>query len=213
MEKVRGRANRPTRADSPMADEAEVEKSFWFNRSDGWLINRKTKKIRLEFKRTSDCGEDYFQDMSPGRVADKMHTPILTGLRTLTAERGWEVEVVPLVVGQWSVRETEEWFEVLRTFGIGSREDGKRIIDRLGRTLLNEHEKLFGIYWCHTFGTSSSFVAVAGERHIGPCLPVPPGRLKWRGHRNGSPPRLREEPFWVNFSSLGRFCFHKIPGT
>ncbi len=28
MKKVRGRANRPARADSPMADEAEVEKSF-----------------------------------------------------------------------------------------------------------------------------------------------------------------------------------------
>jgi hypothetical protein len=30
MEKVRGRANRPVRADSPMVDESEVEKSFWF---------------------------------------------------------------------------------------------------------------------------------------------------------------------------------------
>jgi hypothetical protein len=43
MEKVRGRENRPARADSPMTDEAEVEKSFWLNRPDGWVINRKTK--------------------------------------------------------------------------------------------------------------------------------------------------------------------------
>jgi hypothetical protein len=45
MEKVRGRANRQVRADSPITDEAEVEKSFWLSRPDGWVINRKTKKI------------------------------------------------------------------------------------------------------------------------------------------------------------------------
>jgi hypothetical protein len=50
-----------------------------------------------------------------------------------------------LVVGQRSVRE-EEWLETLRIFGIG-KGDGKRIIGRLGHTLLNEHEKLFGSYW------------------------------------------------------------------
>jgi hypothetical protein len=43
------------------------------------------------------------------------------------------------------VRE-KEWLEALRTFGIG-KEDGQRIIARLGRTLLDEHEKLFGSYW------------------------------------------------------------------
>ncbi len=70
------------------------------------MINRKTKKIvLLEFKRTSDCGESYDQDM--WRVADKHHVPILTGLRALTGERGWEIEVVPLVAGQRSVREKE----------------------------------------------------------------------------------------------------------
>ena len=31
-----------------------------------------------------------------------------------------------------------------RILGIG-KEDGKRILGRLGRTLLDEHEKLFGI--------------------------------------------------------------------
>jgi hypothetical protein len=40
-----------------------------------------------------------------------------------------------------SVRE-KEWLESLKTFGI-SAEDGKRIIYRLGHTLLSEHEKLF----------------------------------------------------------------------
>ena len=45
MEKVRGRVNRQVRADSPMTDEAEVEKSFWISRPDGWVTNRKTKKI------------------------------------------------------------------------------------------------------------------------------------------------------------------------
>jgi hypothetical protein len=30
-----------------MTDEAEVEKSFWLSRPDGWVINRKTKKIIL----------------------------------------------------------------------------------------------------------------------------------------------------------------------
>ena len=44
-EKVRGRSNRMVRTDSPMTDEEEVEQSFCLNRSDGWVINRKTKKI------------------------------------------------------------------------------------------------------------------------------------------------------------------------
>ena len=122
MEKINGRANRRATADSPMVDEAEVENSFWLSRPDGWVINRKTKKIvLLEFKRTSDCGESYYQDM--WRVEDKQHAPILTGLRALEGERGWEIEVVPLVAGQRSVRE-KEWLEALRIFGIG-KEDGK----------------------------------------------------------------------------------------
>ena len=125
------------------ADEAEVEKSFWLSRPDGWVINRKTKKIiLLEFKRTSNTAEAYFQVMR--KVAEKQHTPILTGLRDLAEERGWEVAVVPLVAGQRSVRE-KEWLEALRIFGIG-KEDGQRIIGRLGRTLLDENEKLFDSY-------------------------------------------------------------------
>ncbi len=137
------------------ADEAEVEKSFWLSRPDGWVINRKTKKIiLLEFKRTSNTAEAYFQVMR--KVAEKQHTPILTGLRDLAEERGWEVAVVPLVAGQRSVRE-KEWLEALRIFGIG-KEDGQRIIGRLGRTLLDEHEKLFASYWRHTFGPSSTLL-------------------------------------------------------
>jgi len=104
-------------------------------------------------------GESYFQDM--WKVAEKQHTPILTGFRALEADREWEVEVVPMVVGQRSVKE-KEWLEVLRIFGIG-KEDGKRIIGRLGHTLLNEHEKLFGSYWRHTFGRSSSLLQVLGK--------------------------------------------------
>jgi hypothetical protein len=148
MEKINEREIRRAGADSPMVVEAEVEKSFWLSR-------RKTKKIvLLEFKRTSDCGESYFQDM--WRVAEQQHVPILTGLRALAGERGWEIEVVPLVAGQRSVRE-KEWLEALRIFGIG-KVDGQRILGRLRRTLLDEHEKLFGSYWRQTFGPSSSML-------------------------------------------------------
>jgi hypothetical protein len=45
IEKVRGTENRSARTDPPMADEAEVEQSFWLSRPDGWVINRKMKKI------------------------------------------------------------------------------------------------------------------------------------------------------------------------
>ena len=97
MEKINGREIRRAGADLPMVVEAEVEKSFCLSRTDGWVINRKTKKIVLiEFKRTSDCGESYNEDM--WRVADKQHVPILTGLGALAGERGWEIEVVPMVV-------------------------------------------------------------------------------------------------------------------
>jgi hypothetical protein len=124
------------------------------------VSNRKMKKIiLLEFKRTSDTTEAYFQDM--WKVVEKQHTPILTGLRTLSEERGWEVDVVPLVVGHRLVRE-ETWLETLRIYGIG-KEDGKRIIDRLGHTLLYEHENHFDIYWRHTFGSSSSLSHLLGK--------------------------------------------------
>jgi hypothetical protein len=93
-----------------MTDEVEVEKSFWLRRPDGWVINRKMKKIILfEYKRVADSSESYYQDM--WKVTEKQHTPILTVLRDLTtvSDREWEVEVVPLVVGQRSVEENECW--------------------------------------------------------------------------------------------------------
>ena len=85
MKKAEGKANRRARVDSPMVDEAEVKRSFWLSRPDDWVINRKTKKIILvEFKRTSDCGESYYEEM--WNVSDKQHDPILTGLRVLAGE-------------------------------------------------------------------------------------------------------------------------------
>ena len=49
-----------------------------------------------------------------------------------------------LVAEQRSVKE-KEWLESFRVFGIG-KEDGKKIIRKLGLTLLNKHEKLFASY-------------------------------------------------------------------
>jgi hypothetical protein len=73
------------RADSPMVDESEMEKSFCVNRPDGWVVNRKMKKIiLLEFTRTSDVVETYLQDM--WKVTEKKYTPILTGLQVLEEE-------------------------------------------------------------------------------------------------------------------------------
>ena len=69
-------------------------------------------------------------------MAEQQHIPILTGLRALAADRDWEVEVIPLVVRQRSVKEME-WLKSLEVFGI-DKEDGKKIIQRLGHTLLNE---------------------------------------------------------------------------
>ena len=63
------------------------------------------KIILLEFKRTADYSKAYYRDMR--RVAEKQHPPILTGLRALATDRGWEVEVAPLVAGQRSVKEKE----------------------------------------------------------------------------------------------------------
>ena len=79
----------------------------------------------------------------------------------LVTDREREVEVVPLVVGQRSAKE-KEWLESFKVFGIG-KEDGKKIIDRLGYTLFNEHEKLFGSYWWHTFGPPSSLLQLMGK--------------------------------------------------
>ncbi len=103
-------------------DVKEVEKSFWLSWPDGWVINKKTNRIIiLEFKRASDTAETYYSDMKS--IAERHHTPILEGLNALVGERGWVVEVLPLVDGQRSVRE-KECLESMKTFGI-SVEDGK----------------------------------------------------------------------------------------
>jgi hypothetical protein len=117
-----------------------VEKTFWI-RSDGWVIDTKTKRIiLLEFKRCSDTSETYYTGMKS--IEERQYAPILEGLNALAQERGWMVEVLPLVVlGQRSVR-AKEWLEAMKTFGISS-EDGKKIIYRLGSSLLSEHKKLF----------------------------------------------------------------------
>ena len=101
------------------------------------------KIILLEFKKTTDYSESCYLDM--WRVSEQQHTPILTGLRALVSYGGWEVETVPLVTEQLSVKE-KEWMESFKVFGIG-KEGGNKIIQRLGLTLLSEHEKLFGSYW------------------------------------------------------------------
>jgi hypothetical protein len=42
-------------------------------------------------------------------------------------------------------------------------EEGKRIIHRLGDTLLSEHEKLFGSYWRQVFGPPSNLMHLLGK--------------------------------------------------
>ena len=84
IEKVRRNKDRTSGGDSTVIDVGEVEKSFWLIRPDGWVVNRKMKKIiLLEFKRTDDYSEAYYRDMK--RVEEQHHTPILTGLRACLA--------------------------------------------------------------------------------------------------------------------------------
>ena len=87
MEEVRRNKNRSSGGDSILIDEAEVEKSFWLSRPDGWVVNMKMKKIiLLEFKRTADYSESYYRDIL--RVSEQQHTPIITGLWALVEDRG-----------------------------------------------------------------------------------------------------------------------------
>ena len=94
-------------------------------------------------------------------IAERQHTPILERLNALAEERGWMVKVLPLVAGQRSVRE-KEWLEAMKTFGISS-EDGKKIIYRLGSSLLSEHEKFFGSYRRQVFAPPSSLMHLLGK--------------------------------------------------
>ena len=64
-------------------------------------------------------------------------------------------------VGHSRSEKRSDW-KPSRIFGIG-KEDGKRIIGKLGCTLLDEHEKLFGSSWWHTFGLSSSLFQLLGK--------------------------------------------------
>ena len=82
MEKVRRKKNRTSGGDSILIDETEVEKSFSLTRPDAWVVNKKmTKIILLEFKRTPDHSESYYQDMR--MVTEQQHKPIITGLRAI----------------------------------------------------------------------------------------------------------------------------------
>jgi ABC-type lipoprotein release transport system permease subunit len=65
-------------------------------------------------------------------------------LTTLRRRRHREIEVVPVVAGQRSVKE-KEWMESFRVFGI-DKDDDKKMLRKLGLTLVNEHEKLFCCY-------------------------------------------------------------------
>ena len=95
-------------------------------------------------------------------VAEKQHPPILAGLSVLAEERGWVLEVMPLVTGQRSVRDTE-WLLSLKKIGI-SAEEGKRIIRQLGLTLLTEHEtELFESYWRQFYGPLSNVTHLLGQ--------------------------------------------------
>ena len=147
-------------AEAPNPDEKEVEETFRLSRPDGWVINTKTNRIiLLEFKRCSDTSEAYYTDMKS--IAERQHTPILEGLNALPEERGWMLEVLPLVVVQRWVRE-KEWLEAMTMFGISSQ-DGKKIIYRLVSSLSSEHEKLFGSYLRQVFGPPSSLMHLLGK--------------------------------------------------
>ena len=61
-----------------------------------------------------------------------------------------------LVTGQTSVRYSE-WIESLKTFGI-STEEGKRIIRRMGLTILEEHEKMFENYWSQMLYNGTTYL-------------------------------------------------------
>ena len=82
----------------------------------------------------------------------------------------------------------------MKVFRIG-KEVGKKIIQRLGHTLLNEHEKRFDNYWTHTFGPPSSLLELLGK-DIGPCLTDPTGRLRVGQNYNN------EDTLGVNYSSV-----------
>jgi hypothetical protein len=69
-------------AEASNPDEKEVEKTFWLSRPDGWVINKKLKRIMmLEFKIASDTAEAYYSNMK--LIAERQHTPILEGLNAL----------------------------------------------------------------------------------------------------------------------------------
>ena len=135
-----------------------MERTFWLSRPDGWVINKKTKRI-IKFKRTTDTAETHYSDMKS--IAERHHTPILEGLNALAESGDGWWKFLPLVTGQRSVRE-KQWLKTMKTFGI-SAEDGKKIICRLGSPLLSEHEKLFGSYLRQVFGPPSSLMHLLGK--------------------------------------------------
>ena len=61
-------------AEAPNPDEKEVEKTFWLSRPDGWVVNKKTKRIiMLEFKRASDTAETLLRHESNSGEAAHSH--------------------------------------------------------------------------------------------------------------------------------------------
>jgi hypothetical protein len=78
ISKVRRTKSGVKEAEAHCPDTKELEKTFWLHRPDGWVINKKTKRIIMsEFKHVSDTEETYYSNMKS--IAERQHKPILEG--------------------------------------------------------------------------------------------------------------------------------------
>ena len=113
----------------------------------------------LEFKRVTDTGEKYASETQ--KLAETQYLVITQGLKRLFKDTQLTVEQLSFVSGHKSVP-AGVCHDLLSKFGI-SKEDRVKVIQNLGRTLLDELENLFRSYWAHRLGVSDGLLQVLGH--------------------------------------------------
>ena len=109
----------------------------------------------------------------------------MCGLKLRYAALSWTVEQLSFVAGHKSVS-ASVWHDLVLKFGI-SKQDRVKVIENLGRTLLDELKPLFRSYWDHRLGVSDGLLQVLGHSVRVKTQEVQGYQLQGSEHHVGAP--------------------------
>ncbi len=113
------------------------------------------------------------------------HLAVTQGLKKLFKDTQWTVEQLSFVAGHKSVS-ASVWHDLVLKFGI-SKQDRVKVIENLGRNLLDELKPLFQSYWGHRLGVSDGLLQVLGHSVRVKTQEVQGYQLRGSEHHVGAP--------------------------